>query len=473
MKKAVNIISIIFVILLFYLTKDINILPLTISFSMYILFSSIFSTTSIKKVIEPLHNKKDYYSRNKIFNNTLLSIVIIGLLLTIISYLIGNILNIDKLNIINIFMTISLLSSIILKITKEYLDILDYKKINNNIINICNIIILPLTIILSILLFKVFKLDNYINYILMYSVSSLIYIITIILIYIFILKKKNIKKENNKINYISKIKEIIINNQIETMFNIINSTYIYISIIILYYVLTNKYNYNYQTVGTIISNTYFYGLIIIYIIYKIINKYLNINYDNIKDNFNSNINKIIKTTLNICILLFVISLPLNNLLLDSKYNTLTSLIPLLFFYIIYTYIIKINIKYSSNKINFIILLLGIIIKIIFELPFINAVYRMGYNLILGSILSTILGLIISIIIGIIIIKHKFKINILENFNNILNIIYESMIYTLILVLFTLIVKINKVGIINNILVIIFYIFITILFYIIKRILTKK
>ena len=62
---------------------------------------------------------------------------------------------------------------------------------------------------------------------------------------------------------------------------------------------------------------------------------------------------------------------------------------------------------------------------------------------------------------------------LDNFNNILNIIYESIIYTLILVLFTLIVKPDTSSIIGSVSVIIFYLFITSLFYIIKRLITKK
>ena len=476
MKKLANILTITFILLFFYLTKDINILPLTISFSMYILFSSIFSTTSIKKVIEVYHDKKYYYSRNKILYYTLTLVTIIGLILTIISYSVGEFLNIEKINIINIFMTISLISNILLKIIKEYIEVIGYKKISNNLINLYKVVVLTINVILSILLFKVFKLESYINYIMLYSVSVIVFIIAVILLYILILHKKNKynkkNEENKKIN-IKDVKKIIINNQIQTIYNITRATYIYISIIVLYYILTNKYNYSYDIVGNLITNTYFYGMFIFYYINKIIEKYLNIDYDTIKENFDSNINKITKLSLNLCILLAVISIPLNNLIFRNDYNILSSLIPLLFFYILYNYIININIKYNKDKKNLIILLLGIITKIIFELPLINSIYRMGFSLTLGSILSIILGMIVSIILGLIFIKSKFKLNLLNNFNNILNIVYESIIYCLILVLFTLIIKVDTVGIINSLLVVIFYIFITILFHIIKRILTKK
>ena len=70
-------------------------------------------------------------------------------------------------------------------------------------------------------------------------------------------------------------------------------------------------------------------------------------------------------------------------------------------------------------------------------------------------------------------KYLKKINLLDNFNSILNIIYENIILCLILTLFTLIIKVDTKNIISSILVIIFYIFITIIYYIIKRIIIPK
>lgn len=475
MKKIANILLIVFILLLFYITKDIDILPLAISFSMYILFNSIFSTTSIKEVIGYYQNKKYYYSSDKIFIYTIMFIILIGGVLTIISYLVGDFLNIDKMSIINIVMSFSVVSNIILKIICEYLDIIGYKKISTNLINLYEIIVVIINTILSILLFKIFKLNTNINIIILYLVSIVIFIITLIILnlLIFCKKKKNSKKkEENEISYVDEIKKIILGNQIEIISNITSSTYIYISIIILYYTLTNKYNYDNIEVSKIITSTYLYGLIIIFFIYKIIKKYLNINYNNIKETFNNNINKIIKTSLYVCILLITISIPISNLF-KSDYNIISNLIPVLFLYILYSYVTNINIKYNKDKTNLIILIIGLIIKIIFELPFINAVYRMGYSLTLGSSLSTALGLITSIILGIIFIKNKFKLNLLTNFNNILNIIYESIIYSLILILFTFVVKIDTIGTLSNIFVIIFYIFVTILFHIIKRIIKNK
>ncbi len=65
---------------------------------------------------------------------------------------------------------------------------------------------------------------------------------------------------------------------------------------------------------------------------------------------------------------------------------------------------------------------------------------MGYDMASGSLISIILGFIISTIIGIILINKKLKLSLINNFNDILNIIYENIIYSLILILFTFIIK---------------------------------
>lgn len=454
MKKVVNILSIIFILLLFYLTKDSDILSLTVSFSMYILLGSIFSTTSIKD--------KNY----KIFKLSILSVILLGIPLIIISYFIGDILDINKLNIINILMVISLISNVILRLTRDYLGNINYRKLSNNLINVYNCITLIIKIILTILLFGVFKTPSYINIITLYSVDIFVSIALNVIIYLLVFNKI---KNQDKISSIKEIKEVIVGNKIVTLYNIINSSYIYISIIILYFILNNNYNYSYDKLSIYITNTYFYGLIVVYCIHYVIKKYLNIN---LKDNFISNSNKIIKVTLMLSILFTVISKSVSYLIFGSNSNILVNLIPLLFFYTFYDFVINTNIIYNKDKSVITTLIIGIIVKVIFEIPLINTIYRMGYTLTLGSVLSIVLGFIVSIIIGIILIKNKLKINLLDNFNNLLNIIYENIIYTLILVLFTLIIKIDTNNIMDSILVIIFYIFITVLFYVIKNIIKK-
>lgn len=475
MKKIVKILLILFILVLFYTTNGNNLLPLTISFSMYILFSSLFSTTSITKVMGEYHNNKYYYSRNKMFSYTMVGISIIGFILTLVSFIIGKLLNIEYMSIINIFMSLSLLSNVLLKLISEYLDVIGFRKISTNLISLYSIVVLFIDIILCLLFFAIFKININITIILLYSVSIIIFLITLVMLYFLCFYKKskyNKKRGENKLTYFNQMKKIIVGNKMEIISRLISSTYIYTSIIILYYILLNKYNYNITFVGEVITCTYFYGLILMFFICYYIKKYLNIDYSNIKITFNSNINKIIKLSLHLSILLIIISLPISNLLLNN-YNIISNLIPVLFFYILYNYIININIRYCKDKNTIIILIIGLIINIVFEIPFINSIYRMGYSLVLGSTLSMVLGLIVSIILGIIIVKNKFKLNLLNNFNNILNIIYECIIYSSILILFTFIIKIDVIGIIRNILIIIFYIIISLVYCILKKIMIKK
>lgn len=484
MKKISNIISFLLLILLYNFTKDSNMFLLTLSFSMLIIYTSIFSTTSIKSKLETLYNKKYYYSINKIFKNSIILVTIITLVLTLISYLTSLLINIKGLPIVNISMCIYLLTSTIIKLEGEYISIIKNKKLGNNLLNIYNIVNNILLLITIILLYKVFKLENYLNISILYLISLIPFIIINILIYIFIFKnKKEIqKREENKLNYIKETKKILVTNKISTIFNIIQSSYIYLIIVILYFILTNKYNYNYDTIGIYITSIYFYGINTIYFIYKIIKSIYIDKFNEIKDkiinkeNYNliNIINKIVSLSISLTILLIIISKPLNNLLFNNKdMNIILNVSYILVFYILYNLIINLNIICNKEKNIIITLFTGLIITLITSIPIINSSYRMGYNLVGGSLISIILGITISIIIGIILIKKKLKLSLLNNFNDILNMIYENIIYSLVLVLFTFIVKVNIDSIIKSILVIIFYIFITIVFYITKEKITNK
>lgn len=484
MKKISDIISFLLLILLYNFTKDCNMFLLTLSFSMLIIYTSIFSTTSIKSKLETLYNKKYYYSINKIFKNSIILATIITLVLTLISYLTSLLINIKGLSIVNISMCVYLLTSIIIKLEGEYISIIKSKKLGNNLLNIYNIVNNILLLITIILLYKVFKLENYLNISILYLISLIPFIIINILIYIFIFKnKKEVqKREENKLNYIKETKKILVTNKISTIFNIIQSSYIYLIIVILYSILTNKYNYNYDTIGIYITSIYFYGINTIYFIYKIIKSIYIDKFNEIKDkiinkeNYNliNIINKIVSLSISLTILLIIISKPLNNLLFNNKdMNIILNVSYILVFYILYNLIINLNIICNKEKNIIITLFTGLIITLITSIPIINSSYRMGYNLVGGSLISIILGITISIIIGIILIKKKLKLSLLNNFNDILNMIYENIIYSLVLVLFTFIVKVNINSIIKSILVIIFYIFITIIFYITKEKITKK
>lgn len=476
MKKILNILYFLLMIFLFYFTKDSNMLLFTMSFSMFIIFSSLFSSTSIKDKINKFNNNKYYYSSNKVFKYTIIFISIIISILMLISYLFSLLINIKGITLVNICMCIYLYTNIIMKIEGEY--------INNKIINIYNIINIILVFISIILLYKVFHFDNYINICILYLINIINFIFFNIMFYIFIFRKNKYvkKREENKINYIKEVKDCLITDKINTIFNIIKSSYIYFSIVILYFILINKYNYSYDTIGNYITSIYLYGIGVIYFIYKIINNIYIDSFNELKNkiinkneyNIYNFINKIINVTISLMLLLIIISKPINNILFNgSTINIILDVSYLLFFYIFYEVIININMICNKEKNVIIILLIGLVISLITSIPIINSSYRMGYNLVSGSIMSIILGITISTIIGIILIRNKLKLSLLDNFNNILNIIYSNIIYTLILVLFTFIVKVDINKIFNSVLVIIFYIFISIVFYIIKKKLINK
>lgn len=200
MKKISNIISFLLLILLYNFTKDSNMFLLTLSFSMLIIYTSIFSTTSIKSKLETLYNKKYYYSINKIFKNSIILVTIITLVLTLISYLTSLLINIKGLSIVNISMCVYLLTSTIIKLEGEYISIIKSKKLGNNLLNIYNIVNNILLLITIILLYKVFKLENYLNISILYLISLIPFIIINILIYIFIFKNKKEVQKEKKIN---------------------------------------------------------------------------------------------------------------------------------------------------------------------------------------------------------------------------------------------------------------------------------
>lgn len=476
MKKIINILCFLLMIFLFYFTKGSNMLLFTMSFSMFIIFSSLFSSTSIKDKINKFNNNKYYYSSNKVFKYTIIFISIIILMLMLISYLFSLLINIKGISLVNICMCIYLYTNIIMEIEGEY--------INSKIINIYNIINIILVFISIILLYKVFHFDNYINICILYLINIINFIFFNIMFYIFIFRKNKYvkKREENKINYIKEVKDCLITDKVNTIFNIIKSSYIYFSIVILYFILINKYNYSYDTIGNYITSIYLYGIGVIYFIYKIINNIYIDSFNELKNkiinkneyNIYNFINKIINVIISLMVLLIIISKPINNILFNgSTINIILDVSYLLFFYIFYEVIININMICNKEKNVIIILLIGLAISLITSIPIINSSYRMGYNLVSGSIMSIILGITISTIIGIILIRNKLKLSLLDNFNNILNIIYSNIIYTLILVLFTFIVKVDIDKIFNSVLVIIFYIFISIVFYIIKKKLINK
>ena len=106
----------------------------TFSFSLFLIYYSIFSSNKIKKLLNDYYDKKYLYTMNKVFKCSILLIIILTMLLGVISYIISTLINIEKLYLVNITMTIFLSISLIIKLINNYLNIFGYKK--NILLNI-------------------------------------------------------------------------------------------------------------------------------------------------------------------------------------------------------------------------------------------------------------------------------------------------------------------------------------------------
>lgn len=476
MRKYIGILYFFFMIFLYYMTKNNNIFLLTVSFSLVAIFMNLFLAFDYKSALKQYHKQENYYLRDKIFKCYLLMTFIVMLFLGIFAYLLGSIMDIDKLNIINLIAVSFLLNSIFVKIMSSYLEVVGYKKIGTNLNEIFFLITVVIDIIGVILSFKVFKLNDYWGVMFIYLGGIIAFIFVFLTLFFTIFRKhnKNIikNKEKIRINYLKEYGKVFIKKDSAMLvLKIIKPFYIYFSIIILYYVLMNKYNYNYYDVGRMITDTYFFGIIVIYVIYLII-KSLYISKVNslivelknksvkAESMFNNLINKVVSFLLRICVVLSVISGPFNYLLFGNNYNIIFYLVPLLFFYLLYDIIVDVSLACNENKRVLGVIFSGILVKMIFEIELVATMYRMGYSLVFGSIMSNILGYIISMIVGLFFIQRKLKISFLNNFNTILNIIYDNILLCIVLVLFTLIVKVDTNTLGSSILVIVFYLMVT-------------
>ncbi len=450
MKKISFLLGIIYIFLLYYLSSDIMKVILSLNFGLYILLDSLF--------VNNINNNRYIYSRKKLFLYFNLFLLGFNLLFGSFSYYLSNFIHIEGMGIYSLSTCLFLTVSIIFRYLEFFLS--NYK-IGKYLNNWYYCVLFIINIILCLIL------KNRYDIMFLYISSFIILVVTYILIYLFNFKYKKDDKELNH-NYFKDIKKMILNDK-----NIdIMPCFVYISIAVLYFVLVGRYNYDIASIGKVLSDTYLFGLLLICIIHKLISRCLNIDFDSVINNYNYIVNRVLNVSLNACMLLFVISWPLSKVIFYSEDNFIFGLIILLFFYILFDYSIKMgnsSLSYKKVKLS---ILVGLFIKIIFEVPFINSVYRMGYNLSLGGILSSSLGMLVTTFMIMFLIIHKYKISIINNFSNVLTIIYNNIIYLLVLVLFSLIVKVDSDKYFINILVIIFYLFISFIFNFIRKRLKK-
>ena len=265
-----------------------------------------------------------------------------------------------------------------------------------------------------------------------------------------------------------------------SIITIIKNSYIYISIVYVYYILKNIYNYTSITITQIITNTYCYGLLVIItialiIIYIIEKKYQLSNKQPKDINISAIYYRLAVILLPIIIIMIILSPALWTLLFNTNNYSyiLVGLSVFLFFLIFYHITLKTLTTMKNKKISLIITSIGLIFKLIFTPPIIASFYRMGYPLVMGDVTSTIISYIIVIIIGNYFIQKTYKVPIFSNLEKILNIIYNNIILMVELILLQLIITINPTTRSKALLLIIIYSVIAIIFYAIRLYIAKR
>lgn len=124
---------------------------------------------------------------------------------------------------------------------------------------------------------------------------------------------------------------------------------------------------------------------------------------------------------------------------------------------IFTILVTILQVFKDNKCLFISLIVGVLIKVLFNSNFIMAFYKMGFPGYYGSITATIVGYLVSIVIAFIYLSAVRKINFEEFLGNLVDILCGSILMTLILALMSrFIISVVSPNRFINILIIILY-----------------
>lgn len=486
-KLIIDIISILFIIPLYYLTRDNNIFLYTLSLYLYLILSSMFNHIDIYSNIKYYYDNKYIYSLNTIFKYTNISIIVINVFISIViglfSLLFNNLFHIKGFVLVNVLMSLTLFIKPVLKNISNFVNVYNFKKLSDNIEDIYKIVNLILLIIASIICFKVLDISDYISISVLYGCNVISFIVVYLLCYLLVLsnkiKKKQFKKREERIDYKNEIKDILSRNINISVVNIIKYSYFYISIIILYFILSNRYGYSYENVCSIINNCYLYAIglinIVLFVIYYIDNDKINKmkedisyrRYELVK--LDDYIIKLFSRLLTIVVILSVISDSIWTIIFNNDNGYILYMFSNLgVFYIMYSIIVKISLGNISDKKLYISLLLGLVIKLVLVVPLVNSLYRMGYNLLYGDMLSTVIAYFVVIILLMIINSSKYEFDFIKKFDKILNIIYYNIILCVLLLLFTLVIPVNIDTRLEGIKVVIIYIFISFLYFVLRR-----
>lgn len=464
---VIKIIQFLFLLMLLHIYGDNSLFLYLITLSLYNIYLSCFSHITLKETYQKIDCQ---YSKFKILKYVAINIIIICSLFIISSILISDAISIS-LNIENTFlpylmMSLSIATEPLVKILSEYLASCDKPKLSSAILTMYYILESFLLLIIGVLTIKVIKLPIYISISLLYLSKIFSFIIVLIIAYMSFKKSKTTlekSKEKIRINYKKEVKEILMNNSTKSIINIIKNGYYYISIILLYMVLSTRYSYNIDIIEKDLTFVYLYGILIVSIISDIVLFLNKSNYK--KENIINYIYTIFKKILTVTIIFGITSPLICKIIFGISDNYMYLMI--LIFLSIFIALFDATYEHIKNKkIIYTSLTIGIISKFILTVPLINSFYRMGYNLIYGDITSTMVSMFISIVINYIYIKAKSPKE--KTLEKILTTLYESLLLCIILVLLQFIIPIKTDNYLKSLILLCIYVFISIIFIKIKK-----
>ena len=450
-----NTLNVLHVIILYYIIDSKSLFLYILSLSLYNIFISSFFHISMKEVLKKL---KTNYSKFKLFKLLSLVISVISIIFLLLSILSSDI--ISLLLKIEDILPIFIMSGLVIflrpfiKILSEYLENINNNSNYSKLLIIYDILDRVLLLFIAIFSFRIFKLNNTISISLLYLSKIISFIV--IIGFLYLNKKLNFKVcdiNKDNIDYKKEIKYILTNNNYKSISKIVKNSYYYLSVVILYLVLSTRYNYKIFEIENIITFIYFYGLFLInYIIYiaKEVTKEKN-GIDRLYNSF--------KVMLTFAIILGIIS----PLICKVVFNNSALSIYLVMINFLAIFILLYDLTYENIKnktVTYISLFIGLLLKIILIIPLINSFYRMGYNLLYGDIVSTIIGLFTSSIINYIYLRNKEKNN-KKYFEKILDILYENIILAIILIIVEFIIPIDTSNYFKSIGLIFIYLLISI------------
>ena len=484
-KLFVIILALVLLILVRGLITSVDICYFSFSFSLFLLFVSSLSHINIENTA----TSKIKNVSIKLFYGTICSIILINIFFIIIvngvMYLLNNYIYFSQLISILNFMAFTIFVVPTLNVLCQYLKINRMSQLSYKVKKIFYFIWIILILSL-IIIDNIFHVINCSLIIFIYILQLISFITTIIYCFI-VIKNKNIfmlkhKDEFNKISIkvlLRKIKKILSDNFVTSFKKMIYLSYYYLSIVIVSYLLLFKFNYDFQETCFVIADIYFYnflfiliiiGLIIYYFKDKIVEVINNIK--NREDNVHIDVFflNLVKKIIPITVLICVLSGPILRFLFNSDNYSIFMffiwILPFIILYLVSEKFLEVSLK---KKILYLFLCFGISMKLILIVPLINGFYRMGYSFIYGDILSTIIGLFASFIISIIYFNKKYKINFTKNFEKLLNIIYDNIVLSLILIVTSVIIPLVVSTRLQAFYVLLIYIIIFIVFNFVKKI----